>query len=137
MTEEMLCNIWEEFPRPQSVDRDDLLDVLDHYNIVSYNEAERDVFGDWYRAVPEDVRDDAALNMPHKVLAAEAVIFSDLKGVYRRVIRRSAEYRHLKRENWALQQEVERLRGVIARRAAWDKMMEVHDDGSNDGRAAD
>lgn len=134
--EENLCTVWEDFPNPRSMDRYDLLEALDNINPLTYNEGEREIFGDWYRQIPEDVRDDAALTMPHKVMAAEVMCFVDLKGVHRRVVRRSAEYRHQAREIKALQKENERLRGVIMHNALWEKNKEETTNVGND-RAAD
>ena len=124
MMDEMLCTVWQDFPNPRSMDRDDLLEALDNIAPLTYNETEREIFGDWYRSIPEDVRDDAALNMPHKVMVAEVIAFTDLKGVFRRTVRRSAEYRHQAREIKALQKENERLRGVILHNALWEKNKE-------------
>lgn len=126
-------NYWEVFPNPIVLDKDDLLEVLDQIDPVSYNEDERETFGDWFRLVPEKVRDEAALERPHKVMVAEVISFLDTKAVYARTIARNAEMRHLRREIMGLQRENERLRGVIARKAAWEQMREeTKDAGSVD-----
>lgn len=117
-------NYWEIFPNPIVVEKDDLLEVLDQIDPLTYNEDERETFGDWYRLIPEKVRDDAALEMPHKVMVAEIISFANTKDVYYRTIARNADMRHLRRESRALMIENERLRGVIARKAAWDHLRE-------------
>lgn len=111
--EENLCTVWEDFPNPRSMDRDDLSEALDQIDPLSFNEAEREVFGDWYREIALDVKEDVALNMPHKVMIAEIVSYADKKAVYKRVIERNAETRHLRREVWALEKTCEQLRGTI------------------------
>lgn len=111
--DENVWTVWDDYPNPRSMDRDDLSEALDHLDPVSYNEDEREIFSDWYRMVAEDVRDEVALYMPHKVMAAEVVVFKDLKGVYRRVIQRNSEVRHLHREIAALQKTIEHQRSTI------------------------
>lgn len=130
-------NYWEIFPNPIVMDKDDVVEVLDKIDPRTMAEEQLETYGDWFRSIPETVRDEAALDRPARMMLHEALVFSDIKGVYRRATRRNAEFKHLKREIWALQQENERLRNSIANQAAWAKLMEVRNDGSNAGRAAD
>lgn len=111
--DEEAFEIWEEYPNPRSMDRDDLLEALTSCNPLDYDAGERDELYLWYKQIPEDVRDDAALNMPHRVMLFEVCAYNDLKGVHRRVIQRNAEVRHLKREIAALEKTNEQLRGTI------------------------
>ena len=111
--------VWKRFPRPQSMDRDDLLEALDTDNPLDYTEEERDKLYDWWITIDEEVRDDAALSQPYDVMRLECVIYDDIKGVYRRVIRRNAEYRHLQREIKSLQKANEDLRNTI-------RLMAIH-----------
>lgn len=135
MTEEMLCTVWEDYPRPQHMDRDDLLEALDQIDPLTYNADEREVFGDWFRSIPEDVKDDVALNMPHKVMVAEIITCAKAKTAYNKTIARNAECKHLKREIWALEKTCDELRRTV--RVMAMRINELKEARNHDGDADD
>lgn len=113
MTEELGYAPWEEFPRPHSMDRDDLLEALDQINLLDFDADEREMFGDWYRSIADDVKDDVALAMPHKVMVAEIIACAKSKTAYNKTIGRSTEVRELTRALRKQREISEELRGAI------------------------
>lgn len=113
MTEELGYVVWEEFPRPHSMDRDDLLEALDQVNLLDYNADEREMFGDWYRSIADDVKEDVAAAMPHKVMVAEIIACAKVKTAYNKTIGRSTEVRELTRALRKQRETCEELRGTI------------------------
>lgn len=102
--------LWERYPNPIVVDKDDLLDVVENLAIEDTPREDQEVFADWYRSVPMEVREEAALDRPAEILLAEYYSYP-MYEAYRTSIRRDPEYKHLKRMIWAQDKEIKRLQG--------------------------
>lgn len=98
------------YPYPHSVDKDDLLDVVENLAIEDTPREDQEVFADWYRSVPVEIREEAALDRPAEILLAEYYSYP-MYEAYRTAIRRDPEYKHLKRMIWAQDKEIKRLQG--------------------------
>lgn len=100
------------YPNPGKVDKDDLLDVVENLAIEDTPREDQEVFADWYRSVPMEVREEAALDRPAEILLAEYYSYP-MYEAYRTAIRRDPEVKHLKRMIWAQDKEIKRLQSAI------------------------
>lgn len=100
------------YPYPHSVDKDDLLDVVENLAIEDTPREDQEVFADWYRSVPVEIREEAALDRPAEILLAEYYSYP-MYEAYRTAIRRDPEVKHLKRMIWAQDKEIKRLQSAI------------------------
>lgn len=100
------------YPNPGKVDKDDLLDVVENLAIEDTPREDQEVFADWYRSVPVEIREEAALDRPAEILLAEYYSYP-MYEAYRTAIRRDPEVKHLKRMIWAQDKEIKRLQSAI------------------------
>lgn len=108
--------LWERYPNPIVVDKDDLLDVVENLAIEDTPREDQEVFADWYRMVREEVREEAALERPAEMMLAELYAYP-MYEAYRTTIRRNAETKHLQRMIRAGQIEQERLTSIVRRQS--------------------